>query len=105
MLHWRHGAFGRGVLFSSDIATATVERKFHALTRSYPNLIPLSQKQVYAIGAALAALEFDTVKGHFFDRVIAGGGKDILARSIGRYANAINGAYAVGAAREGGGAT
>jgi hypothetical protein len=43
--------------------------------RSYPNLIPLSQKQVYAIGAALAPLEFASIYGHLFDRVIAGGGK------------------------------
>jgi hypothetical protein len=100
VLHWRHGAGGRGVLFSSDIANV-----IFPFMRSYPNLIPLSQKQVYAIGAALAPLEFDTICGHFFDRVIAGGGKDILARSIERYANAINGAYDVSAAREGNGAT
>ena len=59
---------------------------------------------MYAIGAALAALECDTIYRHFFDRVIAGGGKDVLARSIERYANAINGAYDVNAAREGNGA-
>ena len=104
VLNWRHGAGGRGVLFSSDIATVTVDRKFLSFMRSYPNLIPLSQKQVYAIGAALAALECDTIYGHFFDRAISRGGKDILARSIGRYANAISGAYTASAACEGSGA-
>ena len=59
---------------------------------------------MYAIGAALAPLHFDTIYGHFFDRVIAGGGKDVLARSIERYANAINGAYTASAARVGSGA-
>jgi hypothetical protein len=77
-----HGAAGRGVPLSPDIATVTVDRKLLSFMRGYPNLISLSQKQVYAIGAALAAVEIDTIYGQFFDRVIAGGGKDILARSI-----------------------
>ena len=59
---------------------------------------------MYAIGAALAALECDTIYRHFFDRAISRGGKDILARSIGRYANAISGAYTASAACEGSGA-
>ena len=98
MLHWAQGAGGRGVLCSSDIATVTMDRKFVTFMRSYPNLIPLSIKQVTAIGAALEPFEFDTIYGHFFDRVIPAGvipagGKRILQASIKRYADAINGAY------------
>ena len=99
------GYFPGGPCCTGVTAPAVAVSCSRAFLLSYPNLIPLSQKQVYAIGAALAALEFDTVYGHFFDRVIAGGGKDILARSIGRYANAVNGACAASAAREGSGAT
>src|SRR5262245_25799897 len=49
VLHWAKGAGGRGVLCSSDIATVTTDRKFLSFMRSYPNLIPLSAKQVTGI--------------------------------------------------------
>src|SRR5499427_8976967 len=93
VLHWAKGAGGRGVLCSSDIATVTMDRKFLTFMRSYPNLIPLSAKQVSAIAAALAPFAFDTIYGHYFDRVIPAGAKEILAISVKRYVAAINGAY------------
>jgi hypothetical protein len=61
--------------------------------RSYPNLIPLSAKQVTGIAVALEPFQFDTVYGHYFDRVIPTGGKQILEISVKRYVAAINGAY------------
>jgi hypothetical protein len=61
--------------------------------RSYPNLIPLSAKQVSGIGAALAPFEFDAIYGHYFDRVIPTDGKRILDVSIKRYIAAIGRAY------------
>src|SRR5207237_4327383 len=73
MLHWGGGAGGRGVLCSSDIATVTVDRKFLTFMRSYPNLIPLSAKEVRAIAASVAPFRFDAIYGHFFDRVIPTG--------------------------------
>jgi len=93
MLHWAKGADGRGVLCASDIATVTTDRKFFTFMRSYPNLIPLSAKQVTAIGAALEPFAFDTVYSHFFDRVIRTGGKRALQVSIKRYLDALAGAY------------
>jgi hypothetical protein len=93
VLHWAKGAGGRGVLCSSDIATVTMDRKFLTFMRSYPNLIPLSAKQVSAIAAALAPFAFDAIYGHYFDRVIPAGAKEILAISVKRYVAAINGAY------------
>jgi hypothetical protein len=91
VLHWSGGAGGRGVLCSADIATVTVDRKFLSFMRSYPNLIPLSAREVEGIGAALEPLKFDAIYGHFFDRVIPTGGKDILKRSVTRYIGAISG--------------
>jgi hypothetical protein len=93
VLHWAKGAGGRGLLCSSDIATVTMDRKFLTFMRSYPNLIPLSANQVSAIAAALEPFAFDTIYGHYFDRVIPTGGKEILAISVKRYAEAINGKY------------
>lgn len=89
MLHWAKGAGGRGVLCSSDIATVATDRKFLTFMRSYPNFIPLPAKEVRGIAAALAPFRFDTIYGHYFDRVIARGGEDVLKRSVARYLAAI----------------
>src|SRR5438552_5346016 len=85
VLHWSKGAEARGVLCSSDIATVAVDRKFLSFMRSYPNLIPLSAKQVIDIGKALEPFTFDVIYGHFFDRVIARNAKQALANSVRRY--------------------
>jgi hypothetical protein len=91
MLHWAQGADGRGALLSADIATVTTDRKFLSFMRSYPNLIPLSAREVEAIATSVAPFQFDTIYGHFFDRVIATGAKDVMARSVSRYLAAIAG--------------
>jgi hypothetical protein len=93
VLHWARGAGGRGVLCSSDIATVATDRKFLSFMRSYPNLIPLSAEQVTRIGRALDAFQFDTIYGHYFDRVIPTGAKQILENSVKRYVAAVSGAY------------
>jgi hypothetical protein len=61
--------------------------------RSYPNLIPLSAEQVVGIARALESVQFDTIYGHYFDRVIPTGGKHILESSVKRYVAAVGGAY------------
>jgi hypothetical protein len=61
--------------------------------RSYPNLIPLSVKQVTGIAVALEPFQFDSVYGHYFDRVIPTGGKQVLQTSVKRYVAAISGEY------------
>jgi hypothetical protein len=91
MLHWAKGADGRGVLCSSDIATITTDRKSLSFMWSYPNFIPLSAAQVNGVAAALAPFRFDTIYGHYFDRVIATGGEAVLKRSVARYLAAISG--------------
>jgi hypothetical protein len=93
MLHWAKGAGGRGVLFASDIATVAMDRKSFTFMRSYPNMIPLSEATVRAIGRALEPFPFETVYSHFFDRVIRQDGKRLLQESIARYTAAIGGAY------------
>jgi hypothetical protein len=92
-LHWAGGAGGRGVLCTADMATVNMDRKSFTFMRSYPNMIPLSAKQVEAIGAALEPFSFDRVYSHFFDRVIETDAKSILRQSVARYVGAINGAY------------
>jgi hypothetical protein len=92
-LHWATGADGKGVLLSADTATVTVDRKFLTFMRSYPNLIPLSAKQVQGIGAALAPFAYDRIYGHYFDRLIAAGAKEAMRASVERYVAALGGRY------------
>jgi hypothetical protein len=91
VMHWSGGAGGRGVVFSGDILTVTTDRKWLSFMRSYPNLIPLSAREVEHIGAAMKPFAFDTIYGHYFDRVIAKNAKAVLEKSVERYVGAING--------------
>ena len=43
------------------------------------------------IGQALKPFKFDVIYGHYFDRVIAKDGKQVLDKSIARYVAAIEG--------------
>jgi hypothetical protein len=59
--------------------------------RSYPNFIPLSARTVEHIGTALKPFAFETIYGHYFDRVIATDGKAVLEKSVARYVAAVEG--------------
>jgi hypothetical protein len=91
LLHWADGADGRGVLCTGDVATVAVDRKFLSFMRSYPNLIPLSEREIVHIGNVLEPFAFDQIYGHYFDRVIEHAAKDALRASVTRYIAAIRG--------------
>jgi glyoxylase-like metal-dependent hydrolase (beta-lactamase superfamily II) len=91
VLHWAGGAAGKGVVFSGDTLTVAVDRKWLTFMRSYPNLIPLSRREVEGIGRAMAPFAFERIYGHYFDRVIEKDGKAALDRSVARYIAAIEG--------------
>jgi glyoxylase-like metal-dependent hydrolase (beta-lactamase superfamily II) len=93
MLHWAAGAQGKGVVCSADIAIVNLDRKSFSFMRSIPNFIPLSEKGVRAVAAALMPLAFDRVYSHHFERVMQTGAKQNLASSVERYVAAIGGAY------------
>jgi hypothetical protein len=91
MLHWAKGAGGRGVMCSSDIATVATNRRLLTFMYSYPNFIPLSGSQVRGVAAAVAPFRYDTIYGHYFDRVIPTGGEELMKTSVARYLAAIDG--------------
>jgi hypothetical protein len=91
VLHWAGGAGGRGVVCAGDILSVTTDRKWVSFMRSYPNFIPLSAREVGQIGAALRPFAFDVVYGHYFDRTIPSGAKQVLEKSVERYVAAIEG--------------
>ena len=78
---------------SADIAIVNLDRKSFTFMRSIPNHIPLSEKGVRAIEAALMPLAFDRVYSHHWERVLPSGAKQILQTSVERYIAAIGGAY------------
>ncbi len=89
VMHWQNGK--RGVVCSGDILSVTTDRKWLSFMRSYPNFIPLSAREVEAIGAAMQPFAFDTIYGHYFDRVIETDAKAVLEKSVARYVAAVNG--------------
>jgi hypothetical protein len=89
--HWARGGDGAGAILAGDIVFVVPDRDHVGFMRSYPNLIPLSAPAVERIGAALEPFEFGAIYGAFFDRNIAGGGKDIVRRSVKRYVRAVTG--------------
>ena len=91
VLHWQDDRQPGGVVCSGDILTVTTDRRWLSFMRSYPNFIPLSAREVDHIGAAMAPFAFDTLYGHYFDRVIETGAKAVLDKSVARYLAAVNG--------------
>jgi hypothetical protein len=91
VMHWRGGAGGKGIVCSGDVLSVTPDRKWLSFMRSYPNFIPLPAKDVEHIGRAMAPFEYDTIYGHYFDRVITPDARSVLDKSVERYLGAING--------------
>jgi hypothetical protein len=91
VMHYAGGAGGKGIVCAGDILSVTTDRKWVSFMRSYPNFIPLSAGEVEHIGAALKDFSFETIYGHYFDRVIAKDAKTVLEKSVERYVGAING--------------
>jgi hypothetical protein len=91
VLHWTGGVGGLGIVCAGDILTVTTDRKWLSFMRSYPNFIPLSAQTVEHIGAALKPFAFETIYGHYFDRIIANDAKTVLETSVARYVASIEG--------------
>ena len=91
VLHWAGGANGRGLVCSGDILSVTTDRKWLSFMRSYPNFIPLSAREVERIAVAMAPFSFETLYGHYFDRVIPVDAKQVLEKSVARYLANIDG--------------
>jgi hypothetical protein len=91
VMHYAGGQGGKGIVCAGDILSVTTDNKWLSFMRSYPNFIPLSQPEVEHIGAALKPFAFETIYGHYFDRVIPKDAKAVLEKSVERYVGAIKG--------------
>ena len=89
VLHWPAGAAGRGALLTGDTLQVVSDRRWVSFMRSYPNLIPLSAREVRRIAAAATALEFDRIYGGWWDSIVATDARAAVGRSAERYMRAL----------------
>ncbi|XP_024545747.1 uncharacterized protein LOC9645150 [Selaginella moellendorffii] len=75
ILHWSHGAQGRGVLFTGDILqvgmdnkTVGMDNKIVSIMRSYLNYIPLLSSHTKRIGQVIEPWDFGRLYVVFQDR-------------------------------------
>ena len=85
VLHWSAGADGRGVLLVGDTLMVAADLATVSFMRSYPNLIPLPERLVRGIQAALQPLAFDRIYGGFDGSVVAAAAKAAVDFSAARY--------------------
>lgn len=85
VLHWRDGADGRGALLVGDTVGVVADTRYVTFMRSYPNYIPLPERDLERILARLEPYRYDRIYGGWWQRVVDRGGRDAVARSADRY--------------------
>jgi glyoxylase-like metal-dependent hydrolase (beta-lactamase superfamily II) len=90
VLHWAAGAEGRGALLSGDIFQVGPDGMV-SFMHSYPNLIPLGAQTVQTVAEAVEPFAYDRIYGAWWERVIEGNARAIVAESVARYVSALNG--------------
>jgi hypothetical protein len=86
-----HRSEGVGALLTGDIIQVIPDRTHVGFMWSYPNLVPLPETAVQAIGAAVEPFEYDAIYGAWWGRLIPAGAKDVVRRSVKRYGAALRG--------------
>ena len=88
VLHQAAGSDGRGTLLSGDMPLPAADRRWVSFQWSYPNRIPLPGAEVRRVAAVLAALDFATLHGGFWDTEVTDA-SNAVARSARRYVDAL----------------
>ncbi len=86
-----HRAEGAGELLTGDIIQVIPDRSHVAFMWSYPNYVPLPERDVRAIARSLEPFEYDTIHGAFWDFLIESGAQEVVRRSAERYGRALRG--------------
>lgn len=90
VLEWSDGANGKGALMVGDTIQVAPAAGWVSFMRSYPNMIPLPEREVRRIADRAATLRFDRIYGGWWDRVILADAKAAVARSADRYIKALD---------------
>ncbi|HVQ90285.1 MAG TPA: hydrolase [Mycobacteriales bacterium] len=85
VLHWRDGAGGRGALLTGDTIGVVADTRYVSFMRSFPNYIPLPERDIDRILAALAPYRYDRIYGGWWPRVVDRDGEAAVRRSAERY--------------------
>jgi hypothetical protein len=80
-----------GTLLTGDIIQVVPDRAHVGFMWSYPNLVPLPDRDVQHLAACVEPFAFDTIVGAFRGWVIPSGAKDAVRRSAARYPRALRG--------------
>jgi len=73
------------------------DREHVAFMYSYPNLIPLAEREVRTIATKLKPYRFERILGAWWNRIVPRDGHEIVQRSAERHARAVRGQYPPGA--------
>jgi len=91
VLHWAGTEDGAGALLSGDIVQVASDVRRVSFLWSYPNMMPLPAREVLRIGEVLAPWRFDRIYGAFLGKEVLRDAKQVVARSISRYVELLNG--------------
>jgi len=90
VLHWAHGAEGKGALLTGDTIMVVADTNWVTFMYSYPNDIPLNRAAVERIVAAVEPYAFDRLYGGWWEKVVPADAKNVVRRSAERYIRAIS---------------
>ena len=93
VVHWAAGASGRGAIFVGDTLFVTAGADRVSFIWSAPNRLPLPEREVRRITAALAPYRFDRIYGGWWDPIIDQDGEWIVERSAERYIQIVRGEF------------
>lgn len=85
VLHRASGPDGDATLFSGDIVSVVLDRRWVTFMYSFPNYIPERPRKIRRALEMLAPLSIDAVYGAWWGRIVRGDGADAVRRSAERY--------------------
>lgn len=91
VLHVPDAGERRGALFSGDIIQVVPDRRWVSFMYSYPNLLPLSEKQVRYIAHSVRDYRFERIYGAFHPREVLCNGEEVIRHSADRYIKFLHG--------------
>ncbi|MCP2256397.1 Metallo-beta-lactamase superfamily protein [Streptoalloteichus tenebrarius] len=91
VLHWADGADGAGVLLTGDTIYVTPGRDRVTFLWSAPNMLPLPERLVRQVVAAVRPYEFGRIYGGWWTSVLDGDAKQVVERCAERYVQFLRG--------------